>query len=155
MPKGRELDPQFTTQGAYRQLDETVAAFGLMMGPREGQHGVPHKKSPPPARAGRQTVRARRGQDETTRKTGLGEKAKNAHQLRNPAERKKRQLGPVGRERAGIGRRPKGRSQTSAGIWKRNAGASSPKGSPNAKRREMNRGKRAHAGGSPRKQRGP
>jgi hypothetical protein len=80
------------------------------------------------------------------RKTGLGEKAKNAHQLSNPMERKKRQLGPAGRERAGIGRRPKGHGRTAA---------HGSKGSPNAKRREMNRGKRGHSGGSPRKQRGP
>ena len=29
----RNPDPQFTTQGAYRQLDETVAALGPMAGP--------------------------------------------------------------------------------------------------------------------------
>ena len=54
----------------------------------------------------------RRGLDETGRKNALGEKAKNAHQLRDPTERKKRQLGPTGRAQTGISRRPKGKRRT-------------------------------------------
>src|SRR5438445_2374706 len=94
-------DPQFTTQGAYRQLDETVAAAGgPLPGPREGQGGGRRKMSPPrPAPA-------------------KPPKRKNTGQLRNPAERKARQLGPVGRARKGVGKRPRGKHRTAAPLAK-------------------------------------
>ena len=101
-------DPQFTTGGVYSDLDS--AGYG----PYQGQRGVARKKEPPRARPRRATVAARRGEDETGKKNALGEKAKNPRQLPNPKERKKRQLGPVGRARTGITRRPKGRKRTAA-----------------------------------------
>ena len=101
----RRDDPQITTQGAYRQLDRSAT----VPGPGEGQRGVPRKKRPPTARPrGTPSVAQRRGLDETGRKDALGEKRKNPHQLRNPKERQKRRLGPVGRARSGVTKRPKG-----------------------------------------------
>ncbi|MFL5312872.1 MAG: hypothetical protein ACJ79H_20765 [Myxococcales bacterium] len=130
-------DPQFTTRGAGEQLDETVAAAGgPIAGPGEGQGGTPKKASPPARRPRRKSVAARRGADETGRKTGTGEKIKNPRQLRNPRRRKERQMGPTGRRRAGVGRKPKGKSRTAAGQRRQGAG-----GSPKAKRRKANRGR--------------
>ena len=142
-------DPQFTTQGVYREAEAQLP------GPQEGQRGTPSKKTPPRARRRRKTLAARRGEDETSRKTGLGEKAKNPRQLRKPEERKKRQLGPAGRARSGVNLRPKGRSRTTAGVRKASSGTQrSMKASPKAKRREANRGKRPNAGGAEKKRRG-
>ena len=53
----RNPDPQFTTQGAYRQLDETVARYGLMEGPNEGQRGIAMAAAPSRQKARRKTVR--------------------------------------------------------------------------------------------------
>jgi hypothetical protein len=103
----RRDDPQITTQGAYRQLDASAA----LPGPGEGQGGRPRKKQPPRARPGRPSVAAPRGLDETGRKSALGEKVKNPHQLRNPKERLKRKLGPVGRKATGIEKKAKDRSR--------------------------------------------
>jgi hypothetical protein len=140
----RRDDPQITTQGAYRQVEPST----VLPGPGEGQGGRPRKKQAPRARPRRPTVAARRGLDETGLKNGLGEKVKNPHQLRNPKERLKRKLGPVGRQTTGMDRKPKGRSRTVAGIQKASSGLTrSVKGSPKAKRREANRGKRPHSGG--------
>ena len=141
-------DPQFTTQGAYRQIESTGE------GPGEGQRGRPRKKAPPRERPRRPSVAARRGLDETGSKNRLGEKAKNPHQIRNPRVRRAKAMGPTGRARAGIGRRPKGRTRTKAGILDFSTGKRAAKGSPNAKRREGNRNKRPHSGGSPPKRRG-
>src|SRR4051794_35369875 len=102
-------DPQFTTQGVYQQADD------ITPGPQEGQRGARRPKVAPKARPKKPTVRARRGQDETRRKDRTGRKAKNAGQLRNPAERKARQLGPVGRARAGVGKKPKGKKLSAHG----------------------------------------
>ena len=141
-------DPQFTTQGAYRQIESTGA------GPGEGQRGSPRKKRPPKARPRRRSLAARRGLDETGRKNGLGEKSRNPHQIRNPRVRRAKAMGPVGRARAGIGKRPKGRTRTRAGILDLSVGARGVKDSPKAKRREGNRNKRPQSGGSPPKRRG-
>ena len=128
-------DPQFTTRGVGEQLDDTdAAAGGPIPGPAEGQGGAPEKISPPTPRPRRMSVAARRGADETGRKTGTGKKTKNPRQLRNPRKRKERQMGPTGRMRAGVGRKPKGKSRTAAGRRRRGAG-----GSPKAKRRKANR----------------
>src|SRR5947208_1750542 len=121
-------DPQFTTQGVYRQADD------VSPGPMEGQGGVRLDVPPTRPRQGRKSLAARRGKDETRRKTGLGKKAKNAGQLRNPKERKARQMGPTGRARAGIGKRPRGKKGTAATLR--------AKGSPKAARRKGNRGTR-------------
>jgi hypothetical protein len=119
---GGNGDPQWTTRGVGEELDESVAAAGgPIAGPGEGQGGVPKKKKAP----------RRRPQG----KTAATAKRKNAGQLKNPRERKARQLGPVGRARAGIGKRPKGKARTAAG---RRTGTRS--GSPSAKRRKGNRG---------------
>jgi hypothetical protein len=129
-------DPQFTTRGVGEQLDETVArAGGIIRGPGEGQGGARKPKVAPRPRPRRKSVAARRGADETGRKTATGEKRKNPRQLRNPRERKARQMGPTGRARAGIGKKPKGKSRTAAGRRRVGAG-----GSPKAKRRKANRG---------------
>jgi hypothetical protein len=142
-------DPQFTTQGAYREAEAQLP------GPQEGQRGTPRKKTPPRARRRRQSLAARRGEDETSRKTGLGEKAKNPRQLRKPGERKKRQLGPAGRARSGVARRPKGRSRTLAGVLQASSGLERRiKASPMAKRRVANRGKRPKAAGAEKKRKG-
>jgi hypothetical protein len=148
----RTDDPQITTQGAYRQLDPSVG----VPGPGQGQRGQARKKqTPQPRPRGKPTVKARRGLDETDDKNLLGEKAKNPHQLRNPIERLKRRLGPIGRARTGITRRQKGKTRTFEGVHLASAGlTSSPKASPKAKRREANRGKLPHSGGSPPKRRG-
>jgi hypothetical protein len=103
---------------------------GVYRGPREGQGGVPRRRRPPKAKARRQSVAARRGEDETRRKDGLGRKRKNEGQLRNPGERKLRQLGPTGRARARTDRKERGKQRTAA---------STSKGSPMAKRRQGNR----------------
>src|SRR3954471_12101672 len=133
---GGNGDPQWTTRGVGEELDESVAAAGgPILGPGEGQGGVPKKAPRQRPRRRRQSVAARRGADETRRKTGTGTKRKNAGQLKNPRERKARQLGPTGRARAGIGKRPKGKGRTAAG---RRTGTKS--GSPKAKRRKANRG---------------
>jgi hypothetical protein len=72
---------------------------GLFPGPGEGQRGRPRRKAAPKAKKRRMSVAARRGEDETGRKDGLGRKTKNAGQLANPRDRKSRQLGPKGRAR--------------------------------------------------------
>jgi hypothetical protein len=132
----RNRDPQFTTRGAGEQLDPTVAAAGQpIAGPNEGQGGAPKRVSPPRPRPRRKSVAARRGGDETGRRTGTAQKAKNAGQLRNPRERKNRQLGPTGRARARVGRKRRGKNRTAAGRRRVGAG-----GSPKAKRRKANRG---------------
>src|SRR5438105_3318257 len=80
---GGNGDPQWTTRGVGEQLDESVAAAGgPIRGPGEGQGGERKRTAKPRAR--RRTART------TT-------KRKNTGQLRNPRERKARQLGPVGR----------------------------------------------------------
>src|SRR5207237_10217844 len=133
---GGNGDPQWTTRGVAEQLDESVAAAGgPIRGPGEGQGGEPKKPAKERPRRRRQSVAARRGADETRRKTATGAKKKNAGQLKNPRERKARQLGPVGRARAGIGKRPKGKGRTAAGRR-----TSTRSGSPKAKRRKANRG---------------
>src|SRR5438552_1079026 len=87
-------DPQFTTQGVYQQADD------ISPGPQEGQRGVPVPKLTPKKRQrGRKSVAERRGRDETRKKDRTGRKAKNAGQLRNPMERKRRQMGPAARAR--------------------------------------------------------
>jgi hypothetical protein len=134
---GGNGDPQWTTRGVAEELDESVAAAGgPIRGPGEGQGGMPKKKRPPRAKARRPSVAARRGEDETERKTPTGRKAKNAGQARNPRARKAKQMGPTGRSRTAVGRTPKGKGKTAAG---RRTGTS--KGSPAAKRRRANRGK--------------
>jgi hypothetical protein len=134
----RNGDPQWTTRGVGEQLDETVArAGGIFPGPGEGQGGMRKPKVAPRARPRRKSVAARRGGDETGRKTLTGEKRKNAGQLRNPRERKDRQIGPTGRARAGVGKKPKGKSRTAAGRRRVGHG-----GSPKARRRKANRGTR-------------
>jgi hypothetical protein len=133
---GGNGDPQWTTRGVGEELDETVAAAGgPIPGPREGQGGTPKKPSRQRPRRRRQSVAARRGGDETGRKTATGAKKKNAGQLKNPRERKARQMGPAGRARAGIGKTAKGKSRTAAGRR-----TSTKAGSPKAKRRMGKRG---------------
>ncbi|MFL5380063.1 MAG: hypothetical protein ACJ787_19305 [Myxococcales bacterium] len=133
---GGNGDPQWTTRGVGEELDETVAAAGgPIRGPGEGQGGTRKKSARPRAKPRRKSVAARRGTDETDRKTGTGAKRKNAGQLKNPRERKARQMGPTGRARAGIGKKPKGKARTAAGRR-----TSTNKGSPAAKRRKGNRG---------------
>ena len=132
---GGNGDPQWTTRGVAEQLDETVAAAGgPIPGPGEGQGGTPKKPVRQRPRRRRQSVAARRGGDETGRKTGTGAKKKNAGQLKNPRERKARQMGPTGRARAGIGKTVKGKGRTAAGRR-----TSTRAGSPKAKRRKGNR----------------
>ena len=134
---GSNGDPQWTTRGVGEELDESVAAAGgPIRGPGEGQGGTRKKKRTPRAKARRQSVAARRGEDETGRKTPTGRKAKHAGQERTPRARKAKQMGPVGRTRTAVGRRPKGKGSTAAG---RRTGTSA--GSPAAKRRKANRGK--------------
>ena len=150
MPDQRVTDdPQFTTRGVYREAEAQLP------GPEEGQRGLPRKKTPPRARRRGQSLAAQRGEDETLRKTGLGEKAQNPHQPSNPKDRKKRQLGPAGRARSGVARRPKGRSRTRAGVLKASSGTERrAKATPMAKRRVANRGKRPKAAGAEKKRRG-
>ena len=114
---GGNGDPQWTTRGVGEELDESVAAAGgPIRGPGEGQGGTPKKASRQRPRRRRQSVAARRGADETGRKTGTGAKRKNAGQLKNPRERKARQMGPTGRARAGIGKTKKGKRRTAPAI---------------------------------------
>src|SRR5436309_4574197 len=101
---GGNGDPQWTTRGVGEQLDESVAAAGgPIRGPGEGQGGTRKKTAPQRPRPRRQSVAARRGADETGRKTATGAKKKNPRQIKNPMKRKERQLGPVGRARLGVG----------------------------------------------------
>jgi hypothetical protein len=72
---------------------------GMYPGPGEGQRGRPRKSVAAKPKKRRQSMAARRGDDETGRKDGLGRKTKNAGQLANPRERKARQFGPKGRAR--------------------------------------------------------
>ena len=118
---GGNGDPQWTTRGVGEQLDESVAAAGgPIRGPGEGQGGERKRTAKPKARR---------------RKARTTTKRKNTGQLRNPRERKARQLGPVGRARAGIGKKAKGKGRTAAGRR-----TSTRSGSPKAKRRKANRG---------------
>jgi hypothetical protein len=133
---GGNGDPQWTTRGVGEELDESVAAAGgPVRGPGEGQGGTPKKSPKQRPRRRRPSVAARRGADETGRKTATGAKRKNAGQLKNPRERKARQMGPTGRARAGIGKTAKGKRRTAAGRR-----TSTRSGSPKATRRKGNRG---------------
>jgi hypothetical protein len=119
-------DPQFTTQGVYQDADD------ISPGPQEGQRGVPIPRLPPKARRrARKSMAERRGKDETRKKDRVGRKAKNAGQLRDPMDRKRRQMGPTGRARNRTDIQPKGKARTAARAKKG--------GSPKAKRRQGNR----------------
>ena len=52
-------DPQFTTQGVYRQAEP------IYSGPGEGQGGERKRAAPPTRKPRRKTIAARRGKDET------------------------------------------------------------------------------------------
>ena len=124
---GGNGDPQWTTPGVGEQLDESVAAAGgPIRGPGEGQGGERKRTTKPRARP--QKARART-------------KKKNAGQLKNPRERKARQLGPVGRARAGIGKKAKGKARTAAGRR-----TSTKSGSSKVRRRKGNRGTASRRG---------
>jgi len=133
---GGNGDPQSTTGGVGEEPDKSVAgAGGPIAGPGEGLGGTPKKSARPRAKPRRKSVAARRGADQTGRKTGTGAKRKNAGQPKNPRQRKARQMAPTGRARAGIGKKPKGKGRRAAGRK-----TSTSKGSPAAKGRKASRG---------------